>query len=121
MPWEGERKLASATSCRIVPATEKDVSLIFEFICELAEYEKHLDKVEATEARIRQTLFGSAPQASVIFACQGDRPVGFAVFYYTYSTFVAQPGLYLEDLFIKPDARGRGVGRELLRYLARLD
>lgn len=112
--------MASASSLRIAPATRQDVRLILEFIRELAEYEKHLDRVEATEARIQETIFGEAAIASVIFAHQGDEPVGFAVFYYTYSTFLARPGLYLEDLYVKPAARRQGVGRELLRYLAKL-
>jgi GNAT superfamily N-acetyltransferase len=112
--------VASALSLRIMEATEKDTPLILEFIRQLAEYEKHLDKVEATDARLRRALFASTPKASVIFAYQGDRPVGFALFYYTYATFVAQPGLYLEDLFVTPAARGKGVGRELLGYLAKL-
>ncbi len=101
-------------------ATERDVPLILEFIRELAEYEKLLDGVETTEARIRETIFGAEPAASAILAYDVDRPVGFAVFYYTYSTFVGLPGLYLEDLYVKPDARGEGVGRELFRHLARL-
>lgn len=112
--------MASAVALRIVTASERDVPLILEFIRELAAYERHLDRVEATEARIRETLFGAEPAASVIFAFDGDKPVGFAVFYFTYSTFAGMPGLYLEDLFVKPEARGLGIGRQLLRYLARL-
>lgn len=110
----------AATAMRIVTASERDVPLILEFIRELAAYEKHLDRVEATEARIRENLFGAQPAASVIFAFSGDKPVGFAVFYFTYSTFAGLPGLYLEDLFVKPEQRGLGIGRQLLRYLARL-
>lgn len=113
---KGERVL----TLRIVRATERDVPLILEFIRNLAEYEKHLDKVEATEERIRETIFGAEPAASVLFAYKGDRAVGFAVYFFTYSTFVGLPGLYLEDLFVKPEARGKGVGRELLRYLAKV-
>lgn len=112
--------MASAANIRIVPATERDVPLILEFIRGLAAYERHLDRLEATEARIRETLFGPDPAASVIFAFEGDKPVGFAVFYFTYSTFTGLPGLYLEDLFVKPDARGLGIGRQLLRHLAKL-
>ena len=112
--------MASALALRIVTASERDVPLILEFIRELAAYERHLERVEATEARIRETLFGAEPAASVIFALDGDKPVGFAVFYFTYSTFAALPGLYLEDLFVKPEARGLGIGRQLLRYLAKL-
>lgn len=112
--------MASAVALRIVTATERDVPLILEFIRELAAYERHLDRVETTDARIRETLFGVEPAASVIFAFDGDKPVGFAVFYFTYSTFAGLPGLYLEDLFVKPEARGLGIGRQLLRYLAKL-
>lgn len=101
-------------------AKEHDVPLILEFIRELAEYEKLLHGVKTNEERIRDTIFGAEPAASAILAYDLDRPVGFAVFYYTYSTFVGLPGLYLEDLYVKPDARGKGVGRELLRYLAKL-
>jgi GNAT superfamily N-acetyltransferase len=112
--------MASEVTIRIVTATESDVPLVLEFIRELAAYERHLDRVEATEARIRETLFGAAPAASVILAFNEDKPVGFAVFYFTYSTFAGLPGLYLEDLFVKPEARGLGIGRQLLSYLARL-
>ena len=112
--------MASALTLRIVTATERDVPLILEFIRELASYEKQLDRVEANEARIRETLFGAEPAASVIFAFDDDHPVGFAVFYFTYSTFAGLPGLYLEDLFVKPEARGLRVGKQLLSYLAKL-
>lgn len=112
--------MASHADLRIQTATEQDVPLILEFIRELAVYERQLDRVEATEARIRRTLFGAEPSASVIFAFEGDNPVGFAVFYFTYSTFAGLPGLYLEDLFVRPEARRLGIGRQLLRYLAKL-
>lgn len=112
--------LSSSGSLRIEPATERDTPLILEFVRGLAEYEKHLDRVEATEERIRNTIFGAEPAAQVVFAYEDDVAVGYAVFFYTYSSFADVPGMYLEDLFVKPQGRGKGVGRVLLRYLARL-
>lgn len=112
--------MPSTSGLRILPATENDIPLILEFIRDLAIYERHLDRLEATEERLRQTLFSGEPAASVILAFHGDNPVGFAVFYFTYSTFVALPGLYLEDLFVRPEARGLGIGKQILSYLARL-
>lgn len=117
---EENSSVSSSGSLRIEPATERDIPLILEFVRGLAEYEKHLDRVEATEERIRKTVFGAEPAAQVLFAYENDTAVGFAVFFHTYSTFVGLPGLYLEDLYVKPEARGKGVGRALLRYLARL-
>ena len=101
-------------------ATEADVPLVLQFIHALAEYEKLADHVEATEARVRENLFGASPKAACVLAYHETRPVAFALYYYTYSTFAGLPGLYLEDLFVKPDVRGQGVGRQLLRYLAKL-
>ena len=112
--------MGSSGSLRIERATERDIPLILEFVRGLAEYEKHLDRVEATEERIRETIFGTEPSAQVLFAYENETAVGFVVFFYTYSTFVGLPGLYLEDLYVKPEARGKGVGRALLRFLARL-
>lgn len=112
--------MSPSESLRIEAATEQDVPLILEFVRGLAEYENHLDKVEATEERIRKTIFGAEPAAQVLFAYENDVAIGYAVFFYTYSSFAGLPGLYLEDLFVKPEARGKGVGRELLRHLARL-
>jgi GNAT superfamily N-acetyltransferase len=110
----------AAMSLRIEPATEQDIPLILEFVRGLADYEKHLDRVEATEERLRKTIFGAEPSAHVLFAYENDIPVGFAVFFYTFSTFVGLPGLYLEDLYVKPEARSKGIGRALLRSLAKL-
>jgi GNAT superfamily N-acetyltransferase len=104
----------------IRPATAHDVPLVLALIRELAEYEKLSDEVCATEDQLRSTLFGIRPVAEVIIASDDDRPVGFAVFFANYSTFLGRPGLYLEDLFVRPDARGKGIGRQLLEYLARL-
>lgn len=105
---------------RIRLAAEADVPLILRFIRELAEYERLLHEVVATQERLRDTLFGARPAAEVVIAEDGDEPVGFALFFHNYSTFLAQPGIYLEDLYVRPEARGRGAGRALLAHLARL-
>jgi GNAT superfamily N-acetyltransferase len=95
---------------RIVPATIDDTALILRFIQLLAEYERLADKCVATEERVRDTLFGDNPAAEVIFAYLGDEPVGFSLFFHNYSTFLARRGVFLEDLFVIPEARGMGVG-----------
>lgn len=104
----------------IRPATPEDVPIITEMIRGLAEYERLAHECQATEERLRQTLFGEPRYAECVIARFGETPVGFALFFHNYSTFAARPGLYLEDLFVLPEHRGRGVGRELLRHLARL-
>lgn len=108
------------SSLRIEAATEEDIPLILEFVRELAAYEKLLDQVEADEARLRQNLFGSDPKAQVLFAYEGNNPIGYAIYYFTYSTFIGLPGLYLEDLYVRPNTRNKGAGRALLQHLARL-
>ena len=108
------------SSQTIRPATESDVPLILEFIRELAVYEKLLDRVDANEARLREALFGTTPVASCVLAYQAELPVAFALYYFTYSTFAGLPGLYLEDLSVKPDFRGQGLGHALLQHLAKL-
>ena len=99
-------------------ATETDVPLILQFIKALAEYERLADRVVATEDTIRSTLFGRPRFAEVLIAEDEGQPVGFALFFHNYSTFLAQPGIYLEDLFVKPEARGKGFGKALLARLA---
>ncbi|MDP9360809.1 MAG: GNAT family N-acetyltransferase [Acidobacteriota bacterium] len=101
-------------------ATESDVPLILQFIRDLAEYEKLAHLVVATEDPLRSTLFGSAPIAEVLIAEEDSIPAGFALFFHNYSTFLAQPGIYLEDLFVKPEFRGRGYGQALLARLAQI-
>lgn len=103
---------------QILPATEADAPLILELIRALAEYEKLAHKVTATEARVRDTLFGSKPAAEALLAYWDGECAGFAVFFANYSTFLAQPGLFLEDLFVKPHLRGKGIGLALLKRLA---
>jgi GNAT superfamily N-acetyltransferase len=101
-------------------ATIDDVPLIMQFIKGLAEYERMSDQVEATEERLRDALFGPKPDAEVVIASAGAAPAGFALFFHNFSTFVGRRGLYLEDLFVKPEWRGHGVGKRLLTHLARL-
>jgi GNAT superfamily N-acetyltransferase len=105
---------------RIERATEADAPLILRLIRGLAEYEKLAHEVTVTEAGLRETLFGARPAAEVIIAYTGDTPVGFALFFPNYSTFLGKPGLYLEDLFVLPEWRGHGFGRGLLTHLAAL-
>lgn len=105
---------------RIEPATEKDLPLILSFIKELAEYERLSHEVLATEELLKDALFDERPAAEVIIAYEAERAVGFALFFHNFSTFLGQRGLYLEDLFVKAEARGRGTGRALLAHLARL-
>jgi GNAT superfamily N-acetyltransferase len=107
-------------SLAIAPAAPGDAGLILELIHELAEYEKLSHVVTATEDDLARTLFGSAPSAEVRIARWNGEPAGFALFFPNYSTFLGKPGLYLEDLFVRPTFRGRGVGRALLRELATL-
>ena len=101
-------------------ATREDVPLILELIHELADYEKLAHEVVATEASLVATLFGPKPAAEIMIAELDGAPVGFALYFHNYSTFLGRPGIYLEDLFVRPDARGRGVGRALLARLARI-
>jgi GNAT superfamily N-acetyltransferase len=101
-------------------ATIKDVPLILSFIKDLAEYERLSHEVMVSEASLRETLFGPNPAAEVIIAYSGERPAGFALFFHNYSTFLGQKGIYLEDLFVLPEERGRGIGKALLAYLAKL-
>jgi GNAT superfamily N-acetyltransferase len=103
----------------IRPATRADVPLVLRFIRDLARYERLEHEVSASEAQLGEALFGERRYAEVVFACSGGEPVGFALFFHNFSTFKGQPGIYLEDLFVRPEARGRGVGRQLLAYLAR--
>src|SRR5713226_3534422 len=105
---------------RIREAREEDVATILELIRGLAEYEHLADRVTATENRIRETLFGAKPVAEALLAEVGDETVGLAIFFTNYSTFLAKPGIYLEDLFVKAHARGRGVGRALLKRIAQM-
>lgn len=100
------------------PARRTDISLVYGFIRQLAEYEKLLDQVRATEADIATMLFGASPRASCEIAELDDAAVGFALWFYNVSTFEGRAGIYVEDLFVVPEARGRGAGKALLKALA---
>ena len=101
-------------------AAREDVPLILEFIRGLASYEKLLDSCVATEESLANTLFGARAYAEVLIAEWDSAPTGFALFFHNYSTFLARPGIYLEDLFVDPEYRGKGIGKGLLVELARL-
>jgi GNAT superfamily N-acetyltransferase len=104
----------------IRPAQMEDVPIILELIRDLAAYERAPDEVTATEEQLIDVLFGERPTAEVLLAFEGQLPVGFAVFFYNFSTWLGRPGLYLEDLFVKPEKRGKGYGRALLIELAKI-
>jgi GNAT superfamily N-acetyltransferase len=101
-------------------ATIEDVLLIRQFISELAAYERLSHECVVTNENLEQTLFGARPYAEVVFAFVDSEPVGFALFFHNFSTFLGKPGLYLEDLFVRPHARGKGVGKALMRHLAKI-
>ncbi len=103
----------------IKQAAIEDVPLILSFIKDLAEYEKLLHEVVVTEDILRKNLFGENPVAKALLAYYKGAPAGFALFFYNFSTFLGRPGIYLEDLFVKPAYRGKGIGKALLIYLAK--
>ena len=109
-----------STSIEIINATEKDVPVILSFIRGLAEYEKLSHQCVATEQTLRESLFGERRYAEVLIGRLYRTPVGFALFFHNYSTFLAKPGIYLEDLFVLPEHRGKGVGKALLTRLAQI-
>ena len=112
--------ILSAMPCVIRSATIADVPLILAFIRGLADYEKLAHEVVATEEALRRTLFGETPAAHVVLAEVGGQPAGFALYFFNYSTFLAKPGLYLEDLFVLPEFRSNGTGKALLLHLAKI-
>jgi GNAT superfamily N-acetyltransferase len=110
----------NSPSLTITPATAADVPLLLVLIRALADYERLADQVSATEDRLRESLFGPRPAAEAVIGRLDGEPAGFALFFQTYSTFLGRPGMYLEDIFVKPECRGRGRGEALLRHVARL-
>jgi GNAT superfamily N-acetyltransferase len=111
---------APITNLRILPAEQKDIPLVLAFIRKLAEYERLSHEVVADEDKLRNSLFGPHPAAEVVLAYIENDPVGFAVYFQTFSTFIGRPGIYLEDLFIEATYRGSGIGSAVLAYLANL-
>ena len=108
------------TLIAIRPATPDDVPLIRQLIVELAEYERMRDAAVATDAALREQLFGAQPAAEVLLGEVDGQPAGFALFFHNFSTFLGQRSLYLEDLFVRPQFRGAGLGKHLMATLARL-
>ena len=108
------------TNFQIRSATEADVPVILGLIRDLATYERAPDAVVATEPGLREVLFGAKPSAEVLLALEAGEPVGFAVYFHNFSTWLGRPGLYLEDLFVRPEMRGKGYGRALLERLAQI-
>jgi len=108
------------TVLSIRPAAVTDVPVILQLICDLAAYERAPNEVTATKEQLVDVLFGKKPAAEVLLAFENETPVGFAVFFHNFSTWLGRPGLYLEDLFVKPEMRGKGYGRALLVDLAKI-
>ena len=111
---------ASNESIAIQAARPQDVSRLLELIRALAEYEKLTHLVVGTETQLHAELFGARPVIEAVLAWEGSQALGFALFFHNFSTFLTRRGLYLEDLFVVPEARGRGIGKALIRYGARL-
>lgn len=107
-----------ADNITIRPATRHEMPQVLAFIRELAVYEHLEHQVVASAADLSAALLGPRPYAEVVFACLEGVPVGFALFFHNFSTFLGKPGIYLEDLFVRPEARGHGIGKRLLAWLA---
>ena len=116
----GTRLKRRAARLRIRAATRRDAATIFALIRGLADYEKLSHEVEASIGRIRQHGFGRRRYFETLLCFDGPRAVGFALYFFTYSTFLARPSLYLEDLFVRPEERGQGAGKAILAALARI-
>lgn len=105
---------------RIEPAQQRDSAVLLSLIAALAHYEQLTHLVVGTEAQLREELFGARPVIEAVVGWEDERPVGFALYFHNFSTFLARRGLYLEDLFVVPEARGRGYGKALMRHVARV-
>ncbi len=120
MSWTITTKVKARENLKIRSAHIEDVPIILELIRDLATYERAPDEVTATEEVLVDVLFGERPAAEVLLAFETESPVGFAVYFYNFSTWLGRAGLYLEDLFVKPEKRGKGYGRALLVELAKI-
>ena len=118
--WRMSSRVKTAQTFQIRPAVVRDVPVILQLIRDLATYERAPDEVVATEEQLVDVLFGERPAAEVLLAFERKSPVGFAVYFYNFSTWLGRPGLYLEDLFVTPEKRGKGYGRALLVELAKI-
>lgn len=112
--------MSKRASMRIEEATPDDVSLILSFVRELAQYEKSEERVKVNEKSLRANLFGARPYAHALIVYHENRPIAFAIYFFSYSSFAGQPSLYLEDIFVRPAFRDLGVGKELFAFLSRL-
>ena len=112
--------MEKSTDFQIRPARVDDAPTILQLIRDLAKYERASQEVVATEEQLVDVLFGERPAAEVLLAFETETPVGFALYFYNFSTWLGRPGLYLEDLFVKPEKRGKGYGRALLVELAKI-
>ena len=118
--WTISTEVKTPENFQIRPARFDDVPIVLQLIRDLATYERAPDEVSATEEQLVHVLFGGKPAAEVLLAFEAESPVGFAVYFYNFSTWLGRPGIYLEDLFVKPEKRGRGHGRALLVELAKI-
>jgi GNAT superfamily N-acetyltransferase len=118
--WTISIEVKTFENFQIRSARVQDVPIILQLIRDLATYERAPDEVTATKEQLVDVLFGEKPAAEVLLAFEGESPVGFAVYFYNFSTWLGRPGLYLEDLFVKPEKRGKGYGRALLVALAKI-
>lgn len=113
------RAMSNEANVTIRKAGPEDVPVLYRLIRELAEYEKIAHEVSATEETIRASLFGTRPAAEAVLASRGGEPAGFAVYFPNFSTFVGRPGIYIEDIYVRPEFRGTGIGGALLAHVAR--
>jgi GNAT superfamily N-acetyltransferase len=120
MSWTVSTGVKTSENFEIRPARVEDVPIILQLIRDLATYERAPNDVTATEEQLVDVLFGERPAAELLLAFEGQSPVGFAVYFYNFSTWLGRAGLYLEDLFVNPDKRGKGYGRALLVELAKI-